>query len=126
MLNHDDAMRLFEQRRDAWLAEDLERYLAFFAEDVIFQSPVHEKPLRGKKAYEELVRTSAPLVRPIAFDITSLAVHGNRALAEWTITLEWRNEARQISYSGMSSATIKDGLITEWREYWNAGDLKMS
>jgi hypothetical protein len=30
-----------------------------------------------------------------------------------------------VSYTGMSRSTIRNGLITTWREYWNAGDLQM-
>jgi limonene-1,2-epoxide hydrolase len=122
----EEAVDLFERRRKAWLAEDLETYLSLWDNDMSFQSPVHEEPLEGKAAYEELVRRSADFVKPLAFDVVSLAVNGELVLAEWRITIEWRMQDTTVSYSGMSRCRIRNGLITEWREYWNAGDMVMS
>jgi len=121
----EEAVDLFEQRRKAWLAEDLDAYLALWDDEMTFQSPVHDEPLVGKPAYEELVRRSANFVKPLAFDVVSLAVNGELVLAEWKITIEWRMQDTKVSYSGMSRARIRNGLITEWREYWNAGDMQM-
>jgi len=56
MPTREEATRLFEQRRDAWLREDLGAYLALWAEDMTFQSPVHAEPLRGRAAFADLVR----------------------------------------------------------------------
>jgi len=121
----EEAVDLFEQRRKAWLAEDLDAYLGLWADDMTFQSPVHDEPLEGRAAYEELVRRSAQFVKPLAFDVMSIAVNGDLVLAEWKITIEWRMQDTKVSYSGMSRARIRNGLITEWREYWNAGDMQM-
>ena len=69
----DEAVDLFERRRKAWLADDLDAYLELWADDMTFQSPVHDEPLIGKTPYEELVRRSAAFVKPLAFDVVSLA-----------------------------------------------------
>jgi uncharacterized protein (TIGR02246 family) len=121
----NEAIDLFERRRKAWLAEDLDAYLALWADDMTFQSPVHDEPLVGKAAFEELMRASAAAVRPLEFDIMNIAVNGDIVLAEWKITMEWRPEGRRVSYTGMSRSTIRDGLINEWREYWNVGDMEI-
>jgi len=121
----DEAVDLFERRRKAWLAEDLDAYLALWDDDMTFQSPVHDEPLVGKPAYEQLVRQSAAFVKPLTFDVMSIAVNGEIVLAEWKISMEWRLQDTTVSYSGMSRARIRNGLITEWREYWNAGDMQL-
>jgi ketosteroid isomerase-like protein len=121
----DEAVDLFERRRKAWLADDLDAYLALWADDMTFLSPMHDEPVVGKPAYEELVRRSQAFVKPLGFDIVSLAVNGELVLAEWKITLEWRVQSTVVSYSGMSRCRMRDGLITEWVEYWNAGDMQM-
>lgn len=121
----EQAIDLFERRRKAWLAEDLDAYFALWADDMTFKAPVHDAPLQGKHAYEEMVRQSATFVRPVGFDILSIAVNGDLVLAEWKITLEWRLQGVTVSYTGMSRSTIRNGLITEWREYWNAGEMQM-
>jgi hypothetical protein len=58
MPSHEEAVALFDRRRDAWLREDLDGYLGLWAEDMTFQSPAHAEPLRGRAAFGELVRRS--------------------------------------------------------------------
>ena len=40
-MTRDEALDLFERRRQAWLREDFDGYLALWAGDMTFQSPVH-------------------------------------------------------------------------------------
>src|SRR5713101_1072032 len=112
MLSHDEAVALFERRRDAWLREDVDAYLALWAEDMSFQSPVHESPLRGRAAFGELVRRSLAFSRPVAFEFTHIAV-------------ERRDGGRSIEWWGMSVAEIRDALIHTWREYWNPSVFRL-
>src|SRR5262245_45700485 len=118
-----EAADLFERRRRAWLDEDLDAYLALWAEDMRFQSPVHREPLRGRAAFADLVRQSKSFSRPLRFDFHHIAVDGALVFAEWTITIERRADGRQMTWDGMSVAEIRDGLIVWWREYWNPNDL---
>jgi ketosteroid isomerase-like protein len=118
-LTSKEAVDLFERRRAAWLAADAEAYLALWAEDMSFQSPVHDEPLAGKAAYAELIHRSLSMIRPVAFTFHHIAVAGDRVLAEWDAELEWKEDGRRSSWRGMSVCTIRDGLITHWREYWN-------
>jgi len=124
MPTRDEAVALFERRRQAWLREDLEGYLALWAEDMSFQSPVHAEPLRGRSAFAELVRRSFALSRPVRFDFTHLAVAGDVVLAEWVIAVERRDGGRRVEWWGMSVATLRDGVIRSWREYWNPADVR--
>ena len=119
MLTHAAAVALFEQRRAAWLSEDLDAYLALWADDMTFQSPVHAEPLCGRAAFAELVRQSSQLSRPLRFDFGHIAVHGQMVLAEWTIAIERRDDGRRLEWGGMSIAEIRDDRIVMWREYWN-------
>jgi len=123
MPTYAEAVTLFERRRDAWLRSDIDAYLALFADDMTFQSPLHAEPLRGRAAFADLVRQSMQFSRPVRFDFHCIAVHGDIVLAEWTIAIERRDAGRRIEWRGMSRATIRDGLIHEWREYWNPMDV---
>lgn len=114
-----DAAALFDRRRRAWLAEDLDGYLALWTEDMTFQSPVHAEPLRGRAAFAELVRASAARTRPVRFDFDHLAVAGDVVLAEWTIAVARRDDGREVTWRGMSACGLRDGRIAWWREYWN-------
>ena len=118
-----EAVELFERRRDAWLREDAEAYLALFADDVTLRVPGREAVV-GIEAYARMVRTSLEHVRPVQFEFHQLAVDGDVVLAEWTIDLEVRADGRPISYRGMSVCEIADGRIRTWREYYDPAHLR--
>jgi uncharacterized protein (TIGR02246 family) len=123
MPTHPEAVALFDRRRDAWLRGDLDAYLALWADDMTFQSPVHAEPLRGRPAFADLVRQSFAFARPVAFDFAHIAVVGDVVLAEWRIAIERREGGRRIEWWGMSVAEVRGGLIRRWREYWNPADV---
>jgi ketosteroid isomerase-like protein len=118
MLTYEDAVTLFEQRRQAWLREDVDAYLALWADDMSFKSPLHNEPL-DRTAFADLVRQSTAFSRPLRFDFDHIAVHAPMVLAEWTIAIARRDSGQRIEWRGMSVAEIRDGLIVMWREYWN-------
>jgi len=118
-----EARALFEKRRAAWLAGDVDSYLALWADDMTFQSPVHAEPLRGRDAFAGLVRQSLEFSRPLRFDFAHIAVEGSVILAEWTIAIERRDTKSVIAWRGMSACEVRDGKIRWWREYWNPADL---
>jgi ketosteroid isomerase-like protein len=122
-MTQEEAVALFARRREAWLGEDVEAYLALWAEDMTFQSPVHAEPLRGRQAFGDLVRRSLAVSRPVSFDFTHIAVAGDMVLAEWHIAIEPRERGGRVAWWGMSVAEIRGGLIRAWREYWNPAAL---
>jgi limonene-1,2-epoxide hydrolase len=123
MVTHDEAIALFERRRRAWLDGDLDAYLALWADDMRFQSPVHREPL-DRAAFAALVRTASAGALPRAFDFTHVATVGDVVLAEWRIEVERRDDGRRIAWWGMSVAELRDGRIVAWREYWNPADVR--
>jgi len=122
-MTYEAAVALFEKRRLAWLGEDLDGYMALWAEDMTFQSPVHVEPLRGRAVFLELVRQSLALSRPVRFEFHHIAVNGAMVLAEWDIAIARRDTGQVLAWYGMSIAEIRDGLIRHWREYWNPAAL---
>ena len=124
MLTRDQALALFERRRQAWLREDLEGYLALWAPDMTFGSPMHPEPLQGRPAFADLVRRSHAAARPVSFDLSHLAVWESTVLAEWSLSMARRDDGRRIAWRGMSVCEVRDGLITVWREYWNPADVR--
>ena len=123
MPTRDEAIALFDRRRRAWLAEDIDGYLALWAEDMTFQSPVHPEPLLGRAAFAGLVRRASAFSRPVAFEFTHIAAAGDVVLAEWRIAVERRDTRRRVEWWGMSVAEVRGGVIHAWREYWNPADV---
>jgi len=119
---HADAVALFERRRDAWLAGDLDAYLALFASDLVIDIPRRDR-IVGRDAYADLVRLSHEHVTPLRFEFHHLAVYGSIVLSEWTIEIERRDGGERVTYDGMSRCELRDGLIASWREYYDPAQL---
>lgn len=122
-MTRDEALDLFERRRRAWLAGDLDAYLDLFAPDLIFQSPAHREPLAGRDAFAALVRGSFAALEPTLFEFSHVAVHEDLVLAEWQLAATHRASGERIAWWGMSVYRIADGRIATWREYWNPADV---
>jgi hypothetical protein len=62
----EEAAAVYERRRTAWLAEDLEAYLACFAEDVVLETP--NRTVHGHAEYEPMARQSFAWAKPVSFE----------------------------------------------------------
>ncbi len=118
-----EARSLFEVRRTAWLAEDIEAYLALWAGDLVIELPGRSEPVRGKTAYRRVVESSFRFLRAVRWDFHRIAVDGDHVLSEWTIAGEVRATGTPIAWRGMAICRIENGLIQEWREYWDPAQL---
>src|SRR5438270_13290691 len=103
MPNREEAVALFDRRRKAWLARDVDAYLALWADDMRFVSPVHPQAL-DRERFAALLRASMAAARPLAFDFRHIAVAGEIVLAEWRIAIQ-RGGAR-LEWCGMSVAGV--------------------
>lgn len=119
-----DARRLFDRRREAWLAADLDAYLSLFADDFEITMPGRAEPVRGIEPYRKLVTRSFEWARPASFEFHHLAVVGDTVLAEWTISVARRDTGATVEWRGMSVCEIRDGLIAWWREYWDPRSIR--
>jgi uncharacterized protein (TIGR02246 family) len=115
-LTIEDARAVFERRREAWLAEDVEAYLACFAEEIVLETP--GRTVRGHAEYEPMTRMSFTWAKPVSFEFHHLAVTGDVVLADWTIAVERRSDGGRVEWRGMSACELRDGSIVWWREYY--------
>jgi ketosteroid isomerase-like protein len=115
-LSIEEARAVFERRRNAWLAEDVAGYLDCWEDSLLIEMP--GRSIRGRAAYEQLVRQSLAWGRPRAFEIHNLAVDGEVALADWTISVNRRRDGAVVEWRGMSAALLRNGRIVWWREYY--------
>ncbi|MBM3671981.1 MAG: nuclear transport factor 2 family protein [Actinobacteria bacterium] len=113
----DEARTLYERRRVAWLAEDLEGYLACFAEDVVLETPT--RTVRGHAEYESMTKMSFEWAKPVSFDFHHLAIGDDDVvMCDWTITVARRADNQEITWCGMNVCQLKEGVIQWWREYY--------
>ena len=119
-----EATTLFARRRDAWLAEDVEAYLACFAAYLVITVPGRPEPIRGIEASERLVRRSFAWARHRSFDFHHVAAGPDATvLAEWSISTERRADGVMAAWRGMSVCAIEQDRIAWWREYWDPAQL---
>ncbi len=123
-LTREIAVALFERRREAWLASDADAYMALWSDDMVIDIPGRSESICGKDAYAKLIDSSMKSLRPVSWEFHSLAVDGDQVLAEWTLTGEYRAGNKSIRWRGMSICRLRDGLISEWREYWDPASLQ--
>jgi ketosteroid isomerase-like protein len=118
-VNRQQASHLFDRRVRAWLAEDVDAYLACWHDDMRITLPGRDDALVGVAAYRRLVERSFAWAKPVSFDVHALAVvvDTDIALAEWTIRATRRADDVTVEWSGMSACEVRDGRIAWWREY---------
>lgn len=115
-LSDADAHAIFDRRRRAWLAEDVGAYLDCWVDDLVLETP--GTVVRGRDAYETMVRQSLAWAKPAAFEVHHVAADGDVVLADWTITVQRRADRESIAWRGMSACELRDGRIVWWREYY--------
>jgi limonene-1,2-epoxide hydrolase len=114
------AVDVFDRRVRAWLAEDVDAYLACWHDDMTITLPGRGEPLAGIEKYRTLVEGSFAWARPVSFDVHALGVDGDVVLAEWTLRAERRDDGVLVEWSGMSACELRDARIVWWREYHRA------
>jgi limonene-1,2-epoxide hydrolase len=106
---------VFRRRVDAWLAADLDAYMACWADDMVIELPTGV--IRDKAKYRRLVEGGFEWAAPVSFDVHHLAFDGAVALADWTIRARRREDDALIEWRGLSVCELRDGKIVWWREH---------
>jgi ketosteroid isomerase-like protein len=112
----DVARVVFETRVNAWLAEDVDAYLACWHDDLELTLP-GGRVISGVDAYRRMVERSFKWAAPVSFDVHALAVEGDMVLADWTIRARRREDDVTVEWRGLSVCELRDGRIAWWREH---------
>lgn len=115
-MDRAEAVALLENRRDAWLAEDVETYLGLFAEDFVFDANGVEQS-HGWTTFANDIRKNHERFRPIAWNFHDIAVSGSHVLSEYSLTVEDRRSGKRLSLEAMQVCEIREGLTMWIREY---------
>jgi limonene-1,2-epoxide hydrolase len=104
------------RRVSAWLAADLDAYMACWTGDMVITLP--SGVVTGADRYRSLVAAGFDWAAPVSFDVHHLAFDGPVALADWTIRARRREDDVLIEWRGLSVCEFgDDGRITWWREH---------
>ena len=125
MSNSKSAVELLRHSLDLFLAKDMRGWSLLCADDVVAEFPFaptgSPRRLEGREALYEYLRNypsvidvhSIPKLRTYPTD------DPNVAIAEWSSsgTVLTNGNAYEMSYA--TFVTFKDGLIINYREYWD-------
>ncbi len=108
---------VFMRRVDAWLATDLDAYMACWADDMVIELPSGR--ISGKPRYRTLVAAGFAWAAPLGFEVHHLAFEAGRdvALADWTIRARRNDDGVEIGWRGLSVCEFRGEQITWWREH---------
>ena len=113
----DEAKAVFARRVDAWLAQDVDAYVACWHDDMRIEMP--SGVIEGAAKYRKLVIASFAWAAPISFDVHHLAVQATAdvVFADWTIRARRREDGVIVEWRGLSVCELRDGRIAWWREH---------
>jgi limonene-1,2-epoxide hydrolase len=103
---------------DAWNDNDMDRVHAFMAEDIFYHN-VPMEPIVGRTAAREFADAFGVGTKMKAdWQLVSIAENGEHVLTE-RIDSFTNPEGKKISVPLMGSFRVRDGVITEWRDYFD-------
>ncbi|MBC7904409.1 MAG: nuclear transport factor 2 family protein [Gemmatimonadaceae bacterium] len=119
------AVQLFKRSLDTFLAKDIKGWAELCDEDIVVEFPfapdVASRKLVGRAAIYEYLKNY-----PSVIDIQStptLKINAtddpNMAIAEWSVSGRVISNGNPYEMSYATFMTFKNGLIVNYREYWN-------
>jgi limonene-1,2-epoxide hydrolase len=104
-----------ERLMAAFEALDFEALYALVSQDIVYQN-MPQQPIRGKAALRKLFDGFGN-VSEIRFELLNMAVNGDVILTEHRDHLVINGRSCVVPM--MTSFTLKDGLVAQWREYYD-------
>ncbi len=127
MADRDIIKRILQVYKTAWETQDPKLILTIFTEDAVYHERILDEPLRGHEAIarywtEKVVAQQ----RNISFDLLSMYLDGNTAVAEWNATFDDLQFGVRKLIREVAILEIEADKISSLREYWaskNVGKL---
>jgi ketosteroid isomerase-like protein len=120
-MDHDDGMRMLEAIATAFDQHDLDRIMAHFADDAVFEGP------RGAEAYGTRVVGSDAVRQAFAARFSGIPdvryrqdehfVDGDRGASEWTLS-GTTTDGQRIEVRGCDLWTFRDGKVVKKDSFW--------
>jgi len=112
-----EARAVFTRRVDAWLAQDVDAYVACWHDDMRIELP--SGTINGAAKYRKLVDASFAWAAPVSFDVHHLAIDPDSSIvfADGTLRARRRADGIVVEWRGLSVCELRDGRISWWREH---------
>ncbi len=125
MSNFPSAVERLRHSLDTFLAKDIKGWSLLCADDVVAEFPFapegSPRRLEGREALYEYLRNYPSVInlRSIPDLRTYSTDNPNVAIAEWSASGEVLTNGNAYEMSYATFVTFKDGLIVNYREYWD-------
>jgi hypothetical protein len=124
-LKNTPATELFHQSLDKFLAKDMKGWSELCADDVVAEFPFApegtQNRFEGKQALYAYLKDYHNFINVKSLPTKKVYVTDdqNVAIAEWSVSGEVIASGNPYEMSYATFITIRDGLIVNYREYWN-------
>ena len=105
----------------AWERQDVDAFVACYAEDAVYQWGPWGEPLRGHHEIRAATEKATAQQEDIQFGHEPLAITPDgRGIARWWVSIKQKGEDTIEENEGIFLVTLgEDGLCTDFREWWN-------
>lgn len=105
----------------AWRKLDVEGVLKHVAEDIVWYSHVGAKPpIKGKAEMRTFITALGAGITDNEWRVFNYAVSGDNVYCEGVDDFKLK-DGKQITVPYLGIMTVKNGLVTEWRDYFDGG-----
>jgi uncharacterized protein len=119
------AAQLLKRSLDIFLAKDIKSWAEFCDQNVVVEFPfapdVASRKIVGRSAIYEYLKNYHSVIE--LQSTPTLTVHAtddsNMAIAEWSVSGRVISNGNPYEMSYATFVTFKNGLIVNYREYWN-------
>lgn len=116
-----DPLAVAEAMVAAWDAIDTDAVANLFAEDGELHSMMLPEPIVGREVLREHIGALLADTTHLELVIRNAAVTGNTVILERVDTFTYRGNEAAVPVVGV--LVIEDGLVAEWREYYDRNQL---
>ena len=124
-LKNKQATQLLRNSLDTFLSKDMKAWSELCAEDVVAEFPFapegSQSKFEGREALYAYLKDYPSFIN--VKSLPTLKIYGtddsNVAIAEWSASGEVIGNGNPYEMSYATFVTFRDGLIVNYREYWN-------
>jgi ketosteroid isomerase-like protein len=119
------AVQLFQKCLDRFLAKDMKGWTDLCAEDVVAEFPFAPEGspsrIEGRSALYDYLKNYPSVIdiHKIPTAKTYATDDNNVVVAEWSVTGKVIGNGNPYDMSYATFVTYRDGLVVNYREYWN-------
>lgn len=123
--------RVLDEWAKAWSAHDIERLVALFTDDCVYEDVALQAVNRGKAELRTFVEQTFATIPDFSLDLTSRFASGDRGAIEWTMSGTQQVDIPGVPATGKSFSSLRAVTIVEFRggrihrntDYWDLANV---